>query len=242
MDPRWLELLLPALGVLAGALTTVAGMGGGLCLVLALSLASSPAVALAATAPALLIGNLHRAASGATHVDRRVAVAVAAGALPGSVVGGFAAAALPAFWLKALLVATTAYAVARSLKLVDLSPPKAALTPAGFGIGAAAATTSGAGLLLSPLLLSSGLTGEAYVATSAVIAASMHVGRVVAYGASGLLSANTLVMAAILTAAILAGNLAGSRLRRYINAPLASRIEIGALLACVALALLGLSG
>ena len=49
------------LGILAGILTTLAGLGGGMLLVLALSLTSSPVTELAATAPALSLGNLHRA-------------------------------------------------------------------------------------------------------------------------------------------------------------------------------------
>ena len=47
------------LGVLAGLITTVAGMGGGLVLMLGLATIFDPMVALAATGPGLLVGNMH---------------------------------------------------------------------------------------------------------------------------------------------------------------------------------------
>ena len=72
----------------AGLLTTVAGLGGGILMLLAVSLATDPKVALVATAPALLAGNLHRAFLFRGDVDRRVARAFALGAFPGSVLGG----------------------------------------------------------------------------------------------------------------------------------------------------------
>lgn len=232
-------LLLP-LGVLAGVLTTVAGLGGGMMLVLALSLASSPADALAITAPALFAGNLHRLHRHRDDVDRRVALAFALGAVPGSLAGGALLAALPAAALPWLLVAATGLAVARAFDLLRFRPPSALITPVGFGIGAAAATSGGAGLLVSPLLLSAGLTGTAYIATAAAASASMHAGRIVAYGAGGLVTAASLSASAVLAAALFGGNLLGERARRLLTAELSRRIELGALLACVALAVLGL--
>src|SRR5262249_45454596 len=83
-------LLLPLLGLIAGVLTTIAGTGGGIILALTMSLAMPPALALAVSAPALLLGNLHRAWVHRAEVDRRVAPAVAGGALLGSLAGGFA--------------------------------------------------------------------------------------------------------------------------------------------------------
>jgi uncharacterized membrane protein YfcA len=240
MDLLSLGLFLPALGLAAGALTTVAGMGGGISLVLALSLLSDPATALAACAPALLVGNAHRLAAHIDHVDRRIALAVSSGALPGSVAGGFLAAALPTAWLQALLFVGTALAVLRALGLLKLTAPSSALVPAGFGIGAASATTSGAGLLMGPLLMASGLTGEAYIATGAFVSIAMHVGRLFAYGASGLLSSATLVIAGILMVSILGGNVLGERIRKRITPKVGARIELATLVGCVALALLGL--
>ena len=235
-----LALLLP-LGALAGVLTTVTGMGGGVLLLLALSLASGPAEALALTSPALLVGNLHRLALYRGDVDRRVASSLALGALPGSLLGGLVAVALPALAVQALLVLATALALTRALGLYDVRPSTAALVPAGFGVGAAAATTGSAGLLIGSLILASGLTGARYIATVAAVAVAMHLGRIVAYGAGGLVTTTTLLASAALALAILAGNTVGERVRRGLDARLATRLELGVLVTCMLLALAGLA-
>ena len=229
------------LGWVAGWLTTVAGLGGGVMLVLALSLRTSPAEALALSSPALLIGNLHRFAIGRRDVDLRVAIPFSLGALPGSVIGGLLVLAMPAALLQTLLVLTTGLALARALGWWMPRPPASALFPAGLVIGAAAATTGSAGLALGALLQSSGLTGAPYIATAASTAIAMHVGRIAAYGAGGLVTPDTALHSAILAAAILVGNLSGGRIRQHLAAKTCTRLELGVLLGCVALALAGLA-
>ena len=86
------------LGVLSGVLTTLAGLGGGMLLLLAIALLSSPQTALAVTAPALLLSNLHRAWVYRAHIARPVAVPFALGALPGSVLGAFALVVMTEIW------------------------------------------------------------------------------------------------------------------------------------------------
>ncbi|MCY0988680.1 sulfite exporter TauE/SafE family protein [Nannocystis sp. ILAH1] len=233
--------LLLVLGWVAGWLTTVAGLGGGVFLILALSLRMSPAEALALSSPALLIGNLHRLAVGRDEVDRRIAVPFALGALPGSALGGLLVVAMPTAVLQLLLVLTSALALARALGWWLPRPPAAALVPAGAAIGAMAATTGGAGLALGAVLQSAGLTGAAYVATAAAAAVAMHVGRIAAYGLGGLVTGETMVPSAVLAVAILAGNLAGGCFRKRLSARAGARIELGVLFACVALALVGLA-
>jgi uncharacterized membrane protein YfcA len=234
-------LLLSVLGLLSGALTTVAGMGGGMLLVLALSLAMPPTLALTASAPALLLGNLHRLWTHWADVERRLAVAFAGGALLGSFTGGFLLTALPPLMMRALLAATTVFAVARALGALarPIRLPSLLLWPAGFSIGATAAASSGAGLLVSPLLMSNGLSGHAYVATSAAIAVAMHVGRLASYGVGGLLTRESLSVTALLTASILAGNVLGDGVRRFISPKAAIRIQTGMLVLCALLALAG---
>lgn len=232
--------LLLLLGWVAGWLTTVAGLGGGVLLVLALSLQTSPAEALALSSPALLIGNLHRWAVGRRDVDRAVAVPFALGALPGSALGGLLVVAMPTWVLQVLLVLTSALALARALGWWMPRPPAAALVPAGAAIGAVAATTGSAGLAVGAILQSAGLTGAAYVATAAATAVAMHVGRLAAYGLGGLVTSETALLSAALALAILAGNVTGGRVRERLPAEVCSRIELGVLFVCVALALAGL--
>jgi uncharacterized membrane protein YfcA len=229
------------LGILAGLLTTIAGLGGGILLQVALSLVVGPRLALAITAPALLVGNLHRAILYRAHVDRAVARSFALGALPGSLVGGLAAVVLPAWAMQGLMVAMAALAVSRHFGWWRWKPSAAVMLPAAAGIGAVSATSGGAGLLVSPLMLSAGLTGERYVSTVAVCAVAMHVGRLAAYSAGGLVTARTLALAAALTAAILVGNTLGARLRGSIPAAMAPRIELGVLGVATTLALAGVA-
>ena len=226
-------------------------------MLLALSLVWGPSAALAATAPALLLANLHRLFLFRKDLDRRVAVAFAAGALPGSFVGGLFAARVPEAVLAWLLCAMTGLAILRALGLVAFRAPRAALAPAGLGVGVLTGASGGAGVLLAPLLLSFGLTGARYIASASLAAVAMHVGRVVAYGAGGLITRETLLRTAILAIALFAGNLAGRALRRrLLDAPparptdsgagpqrrsnaRASRLELATLIACVALSLAG---
>lgn len=233
--------LLPVLGVASGALTTMAGLGGGILLLLALSLVWGPTAALATTAPALLLSNLHRFWMFRRDLDRRVATAFVAGALPGSLLGGMLAARVPEAVLAWLMVGMTGVAVTRALGLWSWQPRPSVLLPAGAGIGVLTGTSGGAGVLVAPLLMASGLSGQAYIATAALCAVAMHTGRVLAYGAGGLVTAETLLRTAVLTFALLIGNLAGKRLRaRLLDEKRAQRLELGTLVVCVALGLMGL--
>ncbi len=234
--------LLVGLSLGAGALTTFAGLGGGMLLLLALSLVTDPASALAATAPALLAGNLHRALMFRPSLELDTARRFATGALPGALVGGIAVAGLPHSVVHVALVVTTLASVARALGVFAWRPPRSVIAPAGLGIGALTAVTGGAAMLTAPLLLGTGLAGEAYVATVSACAAAMHAGRIVGYAAAGFFSREIVVAAGVLTAAILAGNLFGRRLR-----PLADRLPDGVvehvvLVGCVTLAVLGVAG
>jgi hypothetical protein len=232
-------LLLP-FGLFAGALTTVAGLGGGQLLVLALAALWDPRTALVVSAPALLAGNTHRLWLYRNRLDLRVGGAFATGALPGSILGGIVAVGLPQAVIHGLILTATAAAISRALGLWSWTPKRRALLPMGFVIGTVCATSSSAGLLVAPLLLATGLAGETYVATSALCAASMHIGRLSGYGLGGALTWPLLGTSLVLALCIVAGNLLGDRLRRRL-APRAGRwIEHGVLVACVALALVGL--
>jgi uncharacterized membrane protein YfcA len=71
------------------------------------------------------------------------------------------------------------------------------------------------------------------------IAVSLHIGRLAAYGAGGLLTRATMTWAAVLAVAIVAGDRAGRRIRHRIRAENARRLELGTLVVCATLAVLG---
>ncbi|MBX3186364.1 MAG: sulfite exporter TauE/SafE family protein [Labilithrix sp.] len=232
-----MPLVLPLLGLVAGVLSTVAGQGGGLFLILVCSAFVGPHVALAITAPALLLGNLHRAILYRRSIDRPIAARMVAGALPAAFVGGLLADAIPALVLHVLLVALTGVAIARALGYLRFAVPGWALTPAAAGIGALTGTSGGAGILFAPLLLCAGLTGASYAGTLALVAVAAHTARVVAYGSNGLITADLAWPTVALAASILAGNALGTRARARLSDRATTRLEYGVLVVCVGVSL-----
>jgi uncharacterized membrane protein YfcA len=239
-------LLFPALGLAAGAITTIAGQGGGLLLLLVCALLVGPHEALALTAPALLLGNLHRALLLRAHLDRGVAARMIAGALPGGLAGGLLAGSIPPWFLRGLLVALTLLAIAKAAGKLRLHVPTPALLPAGALVGLLTGAGGGAGILFAPILLASGLTGNVFVATSATIAFATHAGRVVGYASLGLFDRSLFGPTVAVTLAIFAGNWLASR--RKIQAGLDAlgrgrgreRLEYGMLVVSVVLSVAGL--
>lgn len=237
-----MELIgLAVLGMLGGALTTVAGLGGGMMLVVVLSVLRDPHYALAVTAPALLVSNGHRAWMFRKSIDRRVALAFAIGLVPGALGGGLLLPALPTWVLQVLLVTITLLALARARGYWAWKPNPRAMAPIGLGIGAVAATTGGAALMVGPVLMSAGLRGETYVATVALAGVSLHAGRVTGYALSGLIGPEIAPQIATLLAGLLVGNLIGKKTRRSFPEGVETKVELGALCVCTALAVAGLA-
>jgi uncharacterized protein len=233
--------LLALLGVTAGALTTISGFGGGLMLVLVLAFFQGPLAALVISTPALFVGNLHRLSLYRREVAWRTAVPLLAGVVPGSIVGALLAVRVPPAVMNGLMVAITAVALFRAVRKGQWTIPTRWLTPLGAGVGLLAATAGGAGLLVGPLLLSAGLSGAPYLATMSLTAVAMHGARMTGYTAGGLLTTEVLTGAAILAAALIAGNLLGDAARRRMSEPALRFAEYLAPVACTALALAGVS-
>ena len=233
------SLLLVLLGLAAGGLTTVAGLGGGLLMTLALAAVVGPKTALAIAAPALLLGNLHRVWLFRAHVERPLTLAAILGAAPGAFLGGLFAVAVPDAVLQWLLLGAAVFAVLQDRGLVHWQPGPRALGPVAFVSGAMTATSGGGGLLLGPALLAGGVRGNAFVASCSAVATAMHLARIAAYGTGGELNQDTLAAAVYLGVAILAGNLAGRTLRGRLNAATSHRLTMGVLIGCVVLAVAG---
>lgn len=228
------------LGVVAGFLTTVSGMGGGLMLVITLSVVWGPHVALPTTALALLVGNLHRLALFRGHLRIEIARPLLFGMVPGSVIGSLLIAGMPAGLIHAVMLGLAAFALARALLGWRWQIPRAALAPAGGAVGVMAGTSGGAAVLTAPLLLASGLRGDEYLATVALAAVAMHVSRTIGYGAGGLVGADTFLWAGYLAVALVIGNLVGKRARSHLPDRLRTGLEYGVLAACTGLSVIGI--
>ncbi|MEM6992915.1 MAG: hypothetical protein AAF721_20535, partial [Myxococcota bacterium] len=112
----------------------------------------------------------------------------------------------------------------------------------GFGVGFAAATTGGGGLLLAPLMLAVGLTDITFLATGTVVALAVHVGRIGSYAGSGMLGVEHAVMAVALAVGLVLGNALGFRVRGRLSATVRQRSTWGVLAVGVVLAMVGLVG
>jgi uncharacterized protein len=233
-------LLALALGLFAGTLTTLAGLGGGLMLLLGLSHLVGPMPALALSAVPLLAGNIHRSYLFRDELDWRRALAFCLGAAPAATLVGWWLTGVPSIVLRVAMLALTAMALLDALGLWRWRPPTLALTPAGVAIGGLTATAGGGGILTAPLLMASGLRGEAFIATGSAIAATMHLSRFIGYGAGGAVDPTMFGLAGALALAVVGGNLIGKRLRRRVPPGAGDRLQRAVLLVCVTLALLGM--
>ncbi len=228
------------LGLMAGAVTTVAGLGGGTLLLLGLTLLSDPLSALVVTAPALLLGNLHRLWMYRREVRWSISGRFIAGSIPGSLMGGLVATRLPPELLKWMMAGAVSLALLRAAGWGPRRSLGRALTPAGLLIGGLQATCGGAGPVIGGLLKAERLEGVSYVATMASIAVSLHAARLTAYGLGGAVEPQQLSSGLILAAAIAGGNLLGDRVRRAIGVTHQRRSQQLALAATGAMALLAL--
>lgn len=228
-----------AIGVLAGLLTTITGVGGGMVALALLSLQMPPAAALALSAAALTVGNAHRALVYAAAVDRRVVARFGPGLAAGAVVGGAVLTGLPPVVLRVALVAVSALAIARAAGWLTWTPSARALTGTGAAIGVVGAGAGGAGLLVSPVLQAAGVRGDGFVATVAACALILNLARALGYAAGGQYGAAMLPALLALTAALVLGNLLGRRLRARVDRRWLGRLEVAAPLVAIAVTLAG---
>jgi|GEM_PF-663505 len=236
----WLPALCLLLGFGAGTLTTFAGMGGGLVLVLTLGLLFDAHTALAWTAPALLLGNLHRAWLYRRDADRRVLWQLGLGAVPAAFLVGLLAARLPDRALAAALLLIGVLGLLRGSGRLTWRPGPAATVPLGALGGALTAAGGGAGVVMGPLLMARELHGRAYVGTMACTAVLLHASRLAAYGLGGIADRHDLLVGALIALAIAGGNLLGDRLARRVDDRRQDQVQRLALLASLGLALVEL--
>lgn len=234
----WVSILVLT-GAFAGITSTTVGVGGGFLAVVILSIFMDPVEALALSSPAVLAGNLHRVALYGKDVDRAAAVRFIVGALPGALIGGLAAVALPSTMLRALLVVAALLGVAQATGWLRIRPGQRGMVAGGFGSGFLTAT-SGASAFVAPTLLAGGVRGNAFVATAALGLSTIHLTRMVMYGTGGLLTADLMLGSALLTLAVLTGNLVGRSLRARLPSDFTHRLSYGVLVPLFALAVVGM--
>jgi uncharacterized membrane protein YfcA len=233
-------LLLATLGLLAGLITTLSGFGGGLLLVTALALLWDPLTALTLSSLALLFGNAQRLWLFRRDWDRRLAIPIVLGAIPGALAGALLATKAPTWILQLAIVVMTGIAMLRLFAPARITVPTSFLGPGACGVGLLSATTGGGGFLLGPLLLSAGITGGRYIATGASAGTAIHLFRITGYSTTGIIDFSLIHSVIVITAAILLGNLLGRKIRTEMGDARMRWIEYGAPMLCAGLALAGL--
>jgi len=233
-------LLAVVAGLLAGFITSVAGMGGGLVLLLVLGLwLGDPLQALVLTSPALLIGNLHRAWALRREAVAAVFLPVAAAAVPSSYLVATWVSDAPVELLRWALLGVALFAGVRGLGLLRWEPSRRWALPVGLAAGAIQSTAGGSGVVLAPYLMGRGLEGSAYVGTMACVAVALHLSRLAAFGASGLVDAAVVGVGLLTAVAIVGGNQVGLQVGRHLTPMTQRRVQVGALLGAAGLAVAG---
>lgn len=206
-------------GIVAGGLTTVAGLGGGILLIAGLSQVWSPATVLAVTAPALLVGNASRALVMVKQIEWALVARFVVTGVPTAFMGSLLAASLPTKWLRIaialLLIGFVVHEVFPRRNAVEPAIAEAGhpnlVMVAGAIAGTVSGLTGGAGFVATPLLNRLGLAPRQLVATSAACMGLVHLTKGIGYGAGRLLTPDLLPLACLLTVGILGGNALGAR-------------------------------
>jgi hypothetical protein len=213
-------MLLPLFGagLLAGGLTTLAGLGGGILLIALLSQFWPPAMVLGLTAPALLVGNASRAVFLARAIRWGIVGRFLVAGLPAAFVGSMLAVRLPERGLHVALALLLLSYVGRELLARRVKEPRPAVganpwrhVAAGAIAGAVSGLTGGAGFVATPLLNQEGLTPAELVATSATGMAFVHLTKGVGFGLAGVLTPHLGPACAVVTLGVLGGNALAAR-------------------------------
>ncbi len=222
-------------GVAAGSLTTIAGLGGGILLVAALSLFWSPAMVLATTTPALFVGNASRALMLRDAIAWPVVGRFALAGVPAAFCASLAAVALPVDVVQGVIALLLLAFVVHELHPRARGPEPALGSPwlataAGAIAGTVSGLAGGAGFVATPLLDRLGLRPTALVATGAAAMGLVHLVKGVGFGLAEVLTPTALPAAAALAVGVVAGNALGARVLRRLSRELFRRLMLGALL------------
>lgn len=226
-------LALFAGGLASGALTTLAGLGGGILLIAGMTLFFPPAMVLGMTAPALFIGNASRVYFLRDAVDWRMVGRFAATGVPTAFAASLVAALAPGALIRAaialLLLVYVAYELFRPAAPTSQAPRPWLPAATGAITGTVSGLTGGGGFIATPLLERTGLSPARIVATSGACMALVHLVKGLGFSATSVLTPALLPAAAVLTVGVLAGNAMGAPLLKRLSRQTFRRLLLAAL-------------
>ncbi|WP_019014047.1 sulfite exporter TauE/SafE family protein [Elioraea tepidiphila] len=207
---QWAAALILALA--AGAISGISGFGAGLMLSAYLLPILGARITVPVLAVAMVLTNAGRVWAFRDSLSLRIALPVLAGVLPGALAGAYAFGALGGAWADLIVGGFLIVSVVlrRALAGQTLAATPLVLAIGGAATGLLSGITTGAGMLLIPLLLGAGLPARALIATDAFVSGSMHVARVAGYAAGGVLGPDLVVLGLALGAATVPGSRAAA--------------------------------
>lgn len=183
-------LLIALVALAASTITAIAGVGGAIVLSLVLAPVIGVAALVQTISVAMTVNNLTKINVFRKGIDWAQCAYVTAFAAPGCVIGSLVysrldertiTVVLGAFLIGIVGVKWVLPADARRL-------PKWLIAGGAFLYGVLTGGTIGAGILILPLLMGTGLTGMALIGTDAAIGLAMHVVKIIVFGTSNVLT------------------------------------------------------
>ena len=227
-------------GFIAGLLTTLSGYGGGVLLVICLATVVDPIISLTISSLALFVGNLHRAFLFRRSIRIQALRPFIFAAMAGATGGALLTVSIPILVVQMAIMVMIALALWRAFTNWVWHPSTSHMVSSGTAMGMVAATTGSAGLLIGPFLLATGLNGNRYIGTAAVVAISIHLARIFGYSLSGSVTEKIIESAILIAAALMVGNFMGKKIRMRMPLKWTRYLEFGLPVVCAILALWGL--
>ena len=194
-------------------LSAVAGFGGGVLLLPVFTALFGLRAAVPMLTLAQVSSNAFRVWLNRRELHWRLVGWFALGAVPFAVAGALLLARIPLEPLTRLLgLFLIGVVIWRRRSPHPRRPADRSFTAVGAASGLGSALLGSVGPLTAPFFLAYGLTRAAYIGTEAAAALTMHVTKIVAYGAGDLLTRQVLLYGAALTPATLAGAWAGRKI------------------------------
>lgn len=214
------DLLILALGLVAGCVGGVIGTGSSIILLPVLVHAFGPKQAVPIMAVASVLGNLARVLAWRREVDWRAVAWYAVPGMPAAAIGARTLLALPPSIVD-LLLGLFFLAMIPLRRLHAGAGPRLAhwhLAVAGALIGFVTGVVLSTGPLSVPVFAAYGLTGGAFLATEAASAVTLYVSKVLTFREAGAMPWPVFAQGLLVGSSLMAGTYAGKAVVRRMSA------------------------
>lgn len=207
-------ILLGLAAVAAGAFGAVFGLGAGILLSFAVTGIFGVEAVVPVVSTAMMVANAGRIYAYRAQVSRRPLLIALAAGVPGAIVGAKVHALLPTAAVAAVIgtILIASVPIGRFVRNRDRRLGERGLAIASLALGFLGSLGIGAGALAIPVLLATGLTGAALIATDAALAVGVSLARIGSFSAIGLLPPERLFAALLIGLATIPGAWLGARI------------------------------